>query len=97
MAFNDGIKPIKVVGGTLLYYLNYITTTGYVEKAFGGEAHTITLTNDSTTDTVSISFDETTLGGELLPGESITLYTGPQTSIYLKGVTGGDKVRIWAW
>ena len=97
MAFDDGSKLVQIVGGPLQYYLNYTTTNAYVECVFGGNILTITLANDSTTDTVSVSYNGATLKCELSAGESITLHTSGYASIYLRGTAGGGKVRVWGW
>ena len=97
MGFDEGADFVQVTGGPLQYYLNYTTTNAYVESVFGGNVHTITLTNDSATDTVSISFDGATLVGELQAGESLTLHTKSRTSVYLRGAAGGGNVRVWGW
>lgn len=81
----------------LSYYTEYEATNLYVEKAFGKSANTITVTNDSATDTVQLSFDGATLEGDIKAGESMTLNTKDRSSIYIKATTGGDDVRIWAW
>ena len=79
------------------YYVDYTTTNAYVEKPFGAPMNTLTATNDSTTDTVSISYDGATLESDLKPGESITLQLRGRTSAYFLGAAGGDKLRIWSW
>ena len=90
-------ETTRIAGGPLLYYTEYTTTNLYVQKSFGGQANTITLTNDSSTDPVQCSFDGATLETDLKVGETISLNVGGKTSIYIKATTGGDKVRIWAW
>ena len=95
--FNVGAMPVRPVGAPLQFYENYTTTNLYVERPFGINVDTITLANDSTTDTIYLSFDGATLKGELQPGESMTLLTNSRTSIYIRGVAGGGAVRIWGW
>jgi len=95
--FEDGSRPFHIVGGPISFYEEYTTTNLYVERVFGGGVNSITITNDSTTDTVSASFDGATVEAELKPGESLTLNTATKNSIYIKGVAGGGKIRIWGW
>jgi hypothetical protein len=97
MAFEDGTKGIKVMGGPIHFYEEYTTTTLYSSRALGGQCHSITVTNDSATDTISVSFDGATLEADLKAGESLTLNTEAKTSVYIKGDAGGGNVRIWGW
>jgi len=95
--WEDGSKPVRVVGGNVNFYEDYQTTNLYVEKVFGGVAGSLTITNDSLTDVVSLSFDGATLEAELNTGESLTLNVAGRTSVYVKADTGGDQTRLWAW
>lgn len=95
--FEDGSKNVQVIGGSISFYEEYTTTALYVQRFFGGVCHSLTVTNDSTTDTISLSFDGSTLEADLKPGESLTLNTQGYSSVYIVGATGGDKVRIWGW
>lgn len=95
--FEDGSKNVQIIGGPISFYEEYTTTNLYAQRSLGGTCHSITVTNDSLTDTVSLSFDGTILEADLKPGESITLNTQDRTSIYIVGIIGGDKVRIWGW
>jgi len=97
MSFADGAKEVKVAGGPVSFFEKYETTNLYVEKSFGAGCNSITVSNDSTTDTVRLSFNGAALDGELTPGESVTLNSKSRSSFYVKGVVGGDDVRIWAW
>lgn len=97
MAFEGGPKKVAVVGGPVNFYERYTATNLYSERSFGCEANTITISNESTTDTISISFDGATLEAEVYANESITLNTDGQSSIYARGAAGGDDVRIWGW
>lgn len=96
MAFEKS-EVVRIAGGPISFYEEYETTNVYVEKAFGGNVNVITITNDSTTDPVQISYDGATLDGDIKSGESLTLNTTTKTSIHIKADTGGDKVRIWGW
>jgi hypothetical protein len=87
----------KEIGGNPDYYLAYTLTNLYVEKTFGGFLSTITITNDSTVETVSFSYDGATLAGTVKPGESVTVNVDQRSSIYVKGSVGTDSVRLWGW
>ena len=95
--FADGSRPIRVVGGVVNFYEDYLVTNLYVERVFGTMVNSITLTNDSLTDLISASFDGATLEADLNAGESLTLNVAGRTSIYIKGDAGGDQVRLWGW
>ena len=95
--FEDGTKDVKIIGGPISFYEEYETTNLYVERPLGGACNSITVSNDSATDTVSLSFDGATLEADLKAGESITLNTQDRSSVYIIGATGGDNVRIWSW
>ncbi len=97
MSFDSGAKLVRSSGGPISFYENYTTTNLYVTRVFGGNVNTITVSNDSATDTVNISYDGATLEAELLAGESITLDVSSKTSVDIKGVAGGGGVRIWGW
>ncbi len=95
--FDGGSKAIRVVGGKINFYEDYTTTNLYVERVFGGTISSLTISNDSSSDTVSASFDGATVEAELQAGEALTLNVAGQTSIYIKGATGGDQARLWGW
>jgi len=95
--FQDGTKGVKLVGGPISFYEEYTTTNAYVERAFGGMCNSITVTNDSSSDTVSLSYDGATLEADLKAYESLTLSTYDKSSVYIMGAAGGDTVRIWGW
>jgi len=95
--FENGTKDVKIIGGPISFYEEYETTSAYVERPFGGACNSITVTNDSETDTVSLSFDGATLEADLKAHESLTLNTQDRSSIYIIGATGGDNVRIWGF
>ena len=97
MAFEEGTKGIKIVGGPIHFYEEYTTTTLYSERPLGGACNSLTITNDSLTDTISLSFDGATLEADLKPGESLTLNTQDKTKVYILGAAGGGKVRVWGW
>ncbi len=95
--FEDGSKEVRIIGGPISFYEEYTTTTLYAARALGGACNSITVTNDSTTDTVSISFDGATLEADLKPGESLTLNTQDRSTVYILGAAGGGNVRIWGF
>lgn len=97
MAFEDGTKGMKLVGGPINFYEEYTTTTLYSGRPLGGACNSITVTNDSATDTISVSFDGATLEADLKPGESLTLNTTDKSTIYIKGDAGGGNIRLWTW
>ncbi len=97
MSFEDGSKAVKIIGGPIHFYEEYTTTTLYSERPLGGACNSLTVTNDSATDTISLSFDGATLEADLKAGESITLNTQDKSKVYVKGDAGGDNVRIWGW
>lgn len=77
------------------YYLEVVLTNLYVQRSFGNAVNTLTISNDSMTDTVQVSYDGATLEGDLLPQETKTFNVKNKSSVYLKGTAGGDKARIW--
>jgi hypothetical protein len=95
--FEDGSKPVRLVGGPISFYEEYTTTGLYSQRPLGGIANSLTISNDSATDTVSISFDGATLEAELKAGESLTLNISSLSKCYIMGAAGGDKVRLWGW
>lgn len=97
MAFEDGTKGIKVMGGPISFYEEYTTTTLYTERPLGGACNSLTITNDSATDVISVSFDGATLEADLKAGESLTLNTTDKTKVYILGTAGGGAVRLWGW
>ena len=97
MSFEDGSKNVKIIGGPVNFYEEYTTTTLAAQRPLGGACNSITVSNDSSTDTVSLYFEGSVLAGDLKPGESITLNSTDKTSIYILGAAGGGKVRIWSW
>ena len=95
MSFDSNF--VRVVGGAVHFYEDYTCTNLYVQRLLGGGVNTITITNDSATDTAQISWDGATLEGDIRPGESMTFNCNTKTSVYLKGTAGGDHVRVWGW
>lgn len=95
--FEDGSKPIRVVGGNVNFYEDYTATNLYVERVFGGTIGSLTISNDSDTDVITASFDGATVEAELNAGESLTLNVAGRTSVHIKGDAGDDQVRLWGW
>ena len=77
-------------------YEEYTTTNLYVQRSFGFPANQLSLVNDSSTDTVQISFDGATLHYEVGPTEFKDIPANGKTSVYIKATTGGGNVRITA-
>ncbi len=88
---------IRIQSGGVHFYEDYHCTNLYVERLLGGGVNTITITNDSSTDTAQISWDGATLEGDIKAGESMTFNCGTKTSVYLKATAGGDHVRVFGW
>lgn len=95
--FEEGSKTIRIAGGPVSFYDKYQTTILFVERPFGATVNTVTISNDSSTDTVVLSFNGAAVDGELSPNESITLNTKTRNEIYIRGTVGGGYVRIWGW
>lgn len=97
MSFAGEPSRVRLSGGPISFYEEYTTTNAYVERVFGGGCYEISVTNDSTTDPVQLSWDGATLEADVKAGESVTLKAVDKSSIRVKATTGGEKVRIWAW
>lgn len=95
MAFTH--NRVRISAGPVSDYEEYTTTTLYVERTFGGDVNSITISNDSTTDPVQVSWDGSTLEGELKVNETMTFNVTTRSSVFIKATTGGDTVRIWGW
>ena len=97
MPFVQDPIHVRVVGGSVDFYKKVTATNLYVEQVFGGIVNSVTITNDSATDTIQVSFNGAALEAELSPGEALTLHTKGKNYIYIKGTAGGDPVRLWGW
>lgn len=97
MAAFDRTFKTQVVGGPATFYTNYEATNLYVEIVFDKAINILNVSNDSSTDTVQISYDGATLDGELYAEENIQLNVNNKESVFIKATTGGDKVRIWGY
>lgn len=97
MAFDDGGRAVRIVGGPISFYENYSTTNLYVERTFGGGCGSVTVSNDHASDPVQLSWDGATLDAEINAGESLTLNARSKTSIFVKSTAGNAAARIWGW
>jgi hypothetical protein len=77
-------------GGTTL-------TTSYQQFSFGFTSTNILIVNDHASNYISFSFDGTNEHGRILAGESVLFSGLGKSSIYLKGQSGGEGYRLWAW
>jgi len=88
----------NIVGNPVVYYGDYETTNLPVELVFGAAINTLKVANDSTTDTMTLSWDGATVIIDLYAGESITINTAGKTSVYARCNTNdGDHVRVWGY
>jgi len=78
------------------YHNDYTTTTSYVQLSFGFPAELVSFANDSSTDTVQISWDGSELEYTLGAAEFKDLRAGGRTSVYVKATTGSEKCRVTA-
>lgn len=84
------------------YYLEYICTNSYKEKAFGFTSRTIVLValgEDGVKNTGNIlySFDGINCHGVYRPDEGLPMEGKMRPSIWIKDEGNNDKVRIFAW
>jgi hypothetical protein len=96
MSFQEGSEKVRLSSGAVHYFDNVETTNLYVQKSFEAFLNTLVVANDSTTDTVFISFDGATLSGEVHPKESMELNVSDKSSVYLRGSDGGPA-RLWGY
>jgi hypothetical protein len=57
----------------------------------------VIISNDSSSDEISYSFDGITVDGDLLPNESINFFSMRHKVVYLLGASGGEPYRVIAW
>lgn len=93
----EGVREVEIVGRSSTFYNAGSTTGLYAQINFGLPLNTITVVNDSGTDTINISFDGATLAGSLYPNEDISINVLNKSSIYIRGLSGGDGYRIWGY
>ena len=86
MGFNSGPVGMRKSGGSLLFYTEASVTTLYAAVTFGTNANSVTITNDSATDTISLSWDAATLIADLKPGETLEISTRTRTTITMSVV-----------
>lgn len=53
--------------------------------------------NDHGVTEVQFSFDGVTVEGDLLAQESMNFFTYRRKIVYLRGASGGEPYRVWAW
>lgn len=93
---NHRVQTVEV-GGQPDYYQEIILTSLFVQFAFSGLLSTITVVNDSPTDQVEISFDGATIQGSVRPGETLKLNVDQKSSVWIRGSSGGDAIRLFGW
>jgi len=96
-AFQSTKKVMEIVRGKH-FYKEYDLTVLYYQFQFGFPATKIYVVNDSDNYTAQVSFNGTSLNGELKPHEDITLYADDATSIYARitDATGTNNLRVFA-
>ena len=55
------------------------------------------IANDDTVTEIQFSFDGITVEGDLVAGESMNFFTFRRKVVYLRGGSGGEEYRVWAW
>jgi hypothetical protein len=55
------------------------------------------IANDDTVTEIQFSFDGITIEGDLVAGESMNFFTFRRKVVYLRGGSGGEEYRVWAW
>lgn len=93
--FDEGARMVRTTRGPISHYEDYTTTNLYVERLFAAPINEITVTNDSLSDTVSLSLDGATLMAELKAEETLTINLNGRTSLYARGSAGGGHIRLW--
>lgn len=96
MAF-DTLQHVSMAGGAVNESYPGIADVAFQEIVFRSRVNTITLTNDSSTDAIRFSFNGARVEGELNPGDTLDIDVSKKKSIYIRGITGGDTYRLWAW
>ena len=83
-------------------YAKDVTTDEYVEVSFNDAdgnkqfAHSIMIVNDGPQDLL-ISWDGSTLGGEIYSKEWVTFDRKFRDCVYVKHLVANVAYRIWAW
>lgn len=78
------------------YFNNYTTTNAYVQISFGFPAKRLSIVNDSDSDPVQVSWDNSTLHYQLAGAEYKDIAADGRTSVYIKATAGGEKARVSA-
>ena len=60
-------------------------------------SHGIVIANDHVGNEIQFSFDGITVEGDLLPQESMNFTYMRRKVVYLRGESGGEPYRVWAW
>lgn len=80
------------------YFGRRKTTNVFVPLDLGMVAHSIIIVNSvDNTEDIQLSFDGSTLAGEIAVGEPLTLAGIEAQIIYIKSASGGMEYRLWAW
>lgn len=94
MAFND-VQKVSLSNNAVTYHEELTSNVAYTKTVFPCGLDTITLSNDSTTDSIRWSFDGATVEGTIKPNESITVNVFEKPSIWIRGLVGGSFYRLW--
>lgn len=57
----------------------------------------VIISNDDLAAEISYSWDGVTVGGDLLPQESMNFFSMRRKVVYLRGAGGGEPYRVTAW
>lgn len=57
----------------------------------------VIVANDHSAREVQFSFDGVTVEGDLLAQESMNFFTFRRKVVFLRGASGGEEYRVWAW
>ena len=72
-------------------------TSSFAQQSFGFDSRGIIIVNDSASRYIEWSWDGVNVHGKLKLGESITMDNKSESSIYLRGESGGEEYRVIAW
>lgn len=71
--------------------------SSFAEQSLGFTSRGIIIVNDHASRYIEWSFDGINVHGKLKFGESITMDNKSETSIYLRGESGGEEYRLFIW
>lgn len=60
-------------------------------------SHGVVIANDHGSNEIQFSFDGVTVEGDLLPNESMNFTYMRRKVVYLRGESGSEPYRLWAW